>query len=91
MKHVTQTPWTDEERAMLRRLRANGLGATRIGLMMGRSKNSVDKQLRYLALNAPQAPRQAKPLPGPPGRPPAPKVTLLPLPSLADGQAPPHR
>jgi hypothetical protein len=87
MKHVTQTPWTDEERAMLRRLRANGLGATRIGLMMGRSKNSVDKQLRYLALNVPPAPRPAKPPPRPTGRPPAPKTTLPPLPSLrGDGR-----
>jgi hypothetical protein len=59
MKGVVQTPWTDEERAMLRRLRQNGLGATRIGVMMGRSKNSVEKQLRYLALNQPA--QQPKP------------------------------
>jgi hypothetical protein len=89
MKHVTQTPWTDEERAMLRRLRQNGLGATRIGLMMGRSKHSVDKQLRYLALNVPQAPRPSKP----PGQHDAGggiragKTTLPPLPSLKATQA----
>jgi hypothetical protein len=92
MKHVPQTPWTDEERAMLRRLRQNGLGATRIGLMMGRSKHSVDKQLRYLALNVPQAPGPASPKV--PERPShdagggirAGKTTLPPLPSLAEGQ-----
>jgi hypothetical protein len=83
MKGVVQTPWTDEERAMLRRLLANGLGATRIGLLMGRSKNSVEKQLRYLALNVPQA---ARPKPkgshDAGGGVRAGKVTLPPLPSL---------
>jgi hypothetical protein len=84
MKHVTQTPWTDEERAMLRRLRANGLGATRIGLMMGRSKNSVDKQLRYL--NVPQAPRPQRPAsPEPPKRVRG-GSSLPPLPSLTRTQ-----
>jgi hypothetical protein len=87
MKGVVQTPWTDEERAMLRRLRANGLGATRIGLMMGRSKNSVDKQLRYLALNVPQAPRPARPTsPEPPKRVRG-GSSLPPLPSLKATQA----
>jgi hypothetical protein len=84
MKGVVATPWTDEERAMLRRLRANGLGATRIGLMMGRSKNSVDKQLRCLALNVPQAPKRPSHDAGGGIR--AGKTTLPPLPSLADGQ-----
>jgi hypothetical protein len=85
MKGVEQTPWTDEERAMLRRLRANGLGATRIGVMMGRSKNAVYRQLRYLGLATGNAPR-------PPKRPShdagggirAGRTTLPPLPSLQD-------
>ena len=90
MKHTQQTPWTDEERAMLRRLRQNGLGATRIGIMMGRSKNSVDKQLRYLALNPrPQAPK--RPLHDAGGGIRAGRTTLPPLPSLTEGQDPPHR
>ena len=68
---------------MLRRLRQNGLGATRIGIMMGRSKNAVYRQLRYLELAIGNAPRPVKP-PAPrqdtPHR--AGAVTLPPLPSL---------
>jgi hypothetical protein len=82
MRGVVQTPWTDEERALLRRLRANGVGATRIGVMMGRSKHSVDKQLRYLALNTPQAPKRPSHDAGGGIR--AGKTTLPPLPSLQD-------
>jgi hypothetical protein len=85
MKGVVQTPWTDEERAMLRRLRANGVGVTQIGVMMSRSKNAVYRQLRYLELAVGNAPRPAKP-PAPrrdtPHR--AGAVTLPPLPSLQD-------
>jgi hypothetical protein len=86
VKHIQQTPWTDEERAMLRRLRQNGLGATRIGVMMGRSKSSVEKQLRYLALNQtaprPQAPKRPSHDAGGGIR--AGRTTLPPLPSLQD-------
>lgn len=92
MKGVVQTPWTDEERAMLRRLRANGVGTVQIAVMMGRSKNSITRQLRYLELGTRNVSR--------PGKPPAPRrdtphragaTTLPPLPSLAEGQDPPHR
>ena len=80
VRNVPHNLWTDEERAMLRRLRANGLGAKRIGLLMGRTKGSVDKQLRYLELSArrtPVKPRQesVKRVRG--------AYTLPPLPSLA--------
>jgi hypothetical protein len=89
MKHTTQTPWTDEERAMLRRLRQNGLGTVKIAVMMGRSKNSITRQLRYLELGTRNAPRPAKP-PAPrrdtPHR--AGTTTLPPLPSLTEGQDP---
>jgi transposase len=87
MKHITQTPWTDEERAMLRRLRANGLGLKAVATMMGRSYHSVTRQVRYLGLqlNLPPKPRPASPEP--------PKrvrggASLPPLPSLAEGQDP---
>lgn len=86
MKGIIQTPWTDEERAMLRRLRANGVGRVQIAVMMGRSKNSVSRQMQYLGLGVRNAPRPAKP-PKPrrdtPNR--AGKTTLEPLPSLRSG------
>ena len=50
MKHVISVPWTDEERTLLRQLRANGLGPVLIGRMLGRSKYSVGKQLQALDL-----------------------------------------
>lgn len=85
MRGVVQTPWSDEERAMLRRLRANGVGTMQAATMMGRSKNSITRQLKYLGLGVRNAPRPAKP-PKPrhegPGR--AGAVTLPPLPSLQD-------
>jgi hypothetical protein len=86
MKHVTQTPWTDEERAMLRRLRQNGLGTVKIAVMMGRSKNSITRQLRYLELGTRNVPRPAKPPASRPHR--AGATTLPPLPSLAEGRDP---
>jgi hypothetical protein len=83
MKHVVSVPWSDEERELLRQLRANGLGPVLIGRMMGRSKYSVGKQLRALELPAPPpsettAPplRQPRPQPLRPGA-----RTLPPLPS----------
>jgi hypothetical protein len=94
MKHVVQTPWTDEERAMLRRLRQNGVGTVKIAVMMGRSKNSITRQLRYLELGTRNVPRPASP--EAPERSSheagggirAGKTTLPPLPSLAEGQDP---
>lgn len=70
---------------MLRRLRANGLGTVKISVMMGRSKNSISRQLKYLELGTRNAPR--------PSQPPAPRrdtpnragaTTLPPLPSLRE-------
>ena len=75
---------------MLRRLRANGVGVTQIGVMMSRSKNAVYRQLRYLGLATGNAPRPAKQ--EPPKRPShdagggirAGRTTLPPLPSLRE-------
>ena len=50
MRHVVSVPWTDEERALLRQMWANGLGVTLLGRMLGRSKYSVAKQVRALRL-----------------------------------------
>jgi hypothetical protein len=82
MKHVAQTPWTDEERAMLRRLRANGLGLKACATMMGRSYHSVTRQIRYLGLQM-RVEAPPKPLPEPPKR--AGRTSLPLLPSLRDG------
>jgi hypothetical protein len=88
MKHVTQTPWTDEERAMLRRLRANGVGVRAAAAMMGRSYYSVGRQIRYLGLGLqkqaprPQAPKRPSHDAGGGVR--AGKTTLPPLPSLRE-------
>lgn len=82
MRSVTQTPWSDEERAMLRRLRANGLGLKACATMMGRSYHSVTRQVRYLGLQIrlPPKPKQA------PAEPPKRmgRTSLPPLPSLMD-------
>ena len=80
MRGGAQVPWTDEERAMLRRLRANGLGAVRIGLLMGRSRHSVQRQIGYLGLVR-QLPAAAPPKPAPPKRLRG-RASLPPLPSL---------
>ena len=85
MKHVVSTPWTDEERTLLRQLWENGLGPVLIGRMLGRSKYSVTKQTQALHLpkmrqqpggeTPPRAP-QPRPQPLRPGA-----RTLPPLPS----------
>jgi hypothetical protein len=83
MRHVVSTPWTDEERTLLRQLWENGLGPVLIGRLMGRSKYSVTKQTQTLRLppQRPQPsfapePRQPRPQPLPRGA-----RTLPPLPS----------
>ena len=78
MKHVTPTPWTDEERAMLRRLRSNGLSIRQCAEMMGRSFHSVQRAGRRLDLprSAP-GPRPKQPRQEPPRR-----VGLVSLPVL---------
>jgi hypothetical protein len=76
-------PWTDEERVQLRRLRENGLTLGQIAALMGRSKDSVHRQTRYLGLpkpdRVPAAPVVAVSREAPLR---SPKVTLPPLPSL---------
>lgn len=74
-------PWSDEERARLRRLRANGYGAVRISQLMGRTKNSVSRQMQALGLGKlptshKKGARTARAKPLPPGA-----STLPPLPS----------
>ena len=83
MKHVVSVPWTDEERTLLRQLRANGLGPVLCGRMLGRSEYSVNKQIQAMKLAArpmpdatTAAPRQPRPQPLRPGA-----HTLPPLPS----------
>lgn len=82
----TVVPWTDEERAQLRRLRENGLSCLAIGRLLGRSKHSVHRQLLQMRLLPSQ--RQRLPAPAEPvrerrfGPHVVPKVTLPPLPSL---------
>ena len=80
MKHIAQTPWTDEERAMLRRLRANGLGLKAVAAMMGRTYHSVTRQVRHLGLQLRMEAPPKKPAPEPSKR--AARTTLPPLPSL---------
>ena len=86
MKHVISVPWSDQERALLRQMWANGLGVTLLGRMLGRSKYSVAKQVRAMRLgprgkvtappDMPPEPRQRPPQPLRPGA-----HTLPPLPS----------
>jgi hypothetical protein len=84
VKGVVQTPWTDEERAMLRRLRANGVGLKACAVMMGRSYHSIQRQIRYLGLQLrlPPKPKSAAPRRDEPIR--VGRTTLPPLPSLQD-------
>lgn len=82
----TAVPWSDEECAKLRRMRAEGLSCAASGRLLGRSKHSVHRKLRSLGLLPPQG-AQEPPEPvrerrfGPHV---VPKVTLPPLPSLMD-------
>jgi hypothetical protein len=91
MKGVVQTPWTDEERALLRRLRANGVGLKAAAAMMGRSYHSIQRQVRYLGLQLrlpPDTRKVSGSKPAAPTR--AGRTTLPPLPSLTEGQEPPR-
>jgi hypothetical protein len=42
--------WSDEERATLRRMHENGISRSKIGKLLGRSKNSVQNQLSRMDL-----------------------------------------
>ena len=85
MRHVISTPWTDEERTLLRQLWANGLGPVLIGRLMGRSKYSVTKQTQALQLPKMREQPGTSPTLEPRQRPPQPlrpgARTLPPLPS----------
>ena len=51
MRGVERKPWTDAERAKLRELhRAGKLSQSQMGARLGRSKNSVHRQLANLGL-----------------------------------------
>jgi GcrA cell cycle regulator len=56
---MVEKRWTEDDVKELKRLRAEGLGPTAIGIRMDRSKNSVDHKLRTinsaLRLQAPVA------------------------------------
>ena len=66
MKHVISVPWTDDERALLRQMWANGMGCTGIGRHLGRSKYSVRSEIETLNLG-PRGSLVAPPA-QPPGR-----------------------
>ena len=80
--YVPGTPWTDAERQQLRRLHSNGLGQAEIGRMMGRSKNSIHRQLATLGLI--RNDKNSAAVTAAPGHAVhrAPRTTLPPLPSL---------
>jgi hypothetical protein len=85
MKHVVSVPWTDEERALLRQMWANGMGPTAIAQHLGRSTYSVTKQTQMLHLPKMRQQPGETPAPEPRQRPPQPlrpgARTLPPLPS----------
>lgn len=82
--YVPATPWTDEERKQLRRMYDNGLSQAQIARAMGRSKNSVHRQLGNLGII--RSERNSAVVTAAPGHAVhrAPKTTLPPLPSLMD-------
>jgi hypothetical protein len=87
MRGVVAVPWTEEERAQLRRLHENGVSRKQMAAMLGRSTNSVQQQLRAMGLvssnPAPIKPRAAD-KPHAPVAKRSPKTTLPPLLSLME-------
>jgi IS30 family transposase len=85
MLNVPQRPWTDAERALLRRMRRNGVELKDIAAALNRSYGSIQRQIRYLQIQT-QEHKKRKPAEAP--KPPAPQragaITLPPLPSLAN-------
>ena len=80
-----QVPWTDEERQQLRRLHDNGMSQGQIAQAMGRSKNSIHRQLANLGLvRSERNSVVVKPAPGHAAHR-SPRTTLPPLPSLSMG------
>jgi hypothetical protein len=86
MRGYEMVPWTDEERQQLRRLHDNGLSQGMIAKAMGRSKNSIHRQLANLGLIRSDR-NSAMVAPVTPGHTThrAPRTTLPPLPSLSMG------
>ena len=76
MQRNTYIPWSDEERATLRRLRENGVSIRQCAEMMGRSFHSVQRAIRRVGIERP-APPPHQPRPQPPRR-----VGLVSLPPL---------
>ena len=64
MKHVISVPWTDDERALLRQMWANGIGCTGIGRHLGAQQ--IQRALR----DRDAEPRAARELVAPPAQPP---------------------
>ena len=82
MRGYEHVPWTDAEREQLRRMFRNNMTQTQIGKAMGRSKNSIHRQLANLGLvRSDRNSAVVRPAPGHPTHR-APKTTLPPLPSL---------
>lgn len=85
MRGVQYVPWSEDEKAMLRSLQANGLSYGKMAQMMGRSLFSVQRQLRAMGLTKADRSvshvryRRAAPEPVR-----SPKSTLPPLASLAE-------
>jgi hypothetical protein len=93
MRGYEQVPWTDAERQQLRRLHDNGMSQTQIGKAMGRSKNSIHRQMANMGLvrSDRNSAVVARVTPGHAVHR-SPKTTLPPLPSLsmgADGECGP--
>jgi IS30 family transposase len=85
VRGVVATPWTDEERAQLRRMHANGMRQNQIAKAMGRSKNSIHRQLANLGLiRSDRNSAVVRHLEPGHATHRAPKTTLPPLPSLMD-------
>lgn len=49
-RSVQRTPWTEDERTLLRQLIENGLSQSQAGVHLGRSKNSVHRQLATMGI-----------------------------------------
>ena len=81
MQNIPHIPWSDEERATLRRLRENGLSIRQCAELLGRSFHSVQRAMRRLDLpRLAPGPRPKQTRPAPPRR--VGLVSLPPLPSL---------
>jgi len=89
VRYAVSVPWSDAERAQLRRMWQNGMGPVLIGRMLGRSKYAVGKQAKTLRLPKMRPANGERPPEAPPLPPRQPRAkplrpgarTLPPLPS----------